>query len=52
MEKNIRNEKRSSGNEQRITRIHKRFNPKRDLVVGTDGIPFLEFFKMKIEELF
>ena len=29
-----------------------RFNPKKALVIGTDGIPFVEFFKMKIEDLF
>ena len=29
-----------------------RFNPKKALVIGTDGIPFAEFFKMKIEDLF
>lgn len=29
-----------------------RFNPQKALVIGTDGIPFVEFFKMKIEDLF
>ena len=29
-----------------------RFNPPTALVIGTDGIPFVEFFKMKIEDLF
>lgn len=29
-----------------------RFNPKRAFVVGTDGVPFEEFFKMRIEDLF
>jgi predicted AAA+ superfamily ATPase len=27
------------------------FHPKRALVIGTDGIPFKEFFQMKIEDL-
>ena len=35
-----------------LPKFRERFNPKRDLVIGTDGIPFLEFFKMKVEELF
>jgi hypothetical protein len=30
----------------------KRFNPKRALVVGTDGIPIDEFYNIKIEDLF
>lgn len=29
-----------------------RFNPKRAFVVGTDGVPFEEFFKIRIEDLF
>ena len=29
-----------------------RFNPKRAFVVGTDGVPFEEIFKMRIEDLF
>jgi hypothetical protein len=29
-----------------------RFNPKRAFVVGADGVPFEEFFKMRIEDLF
>ncbi len=28
------------------------FHPKRSLVIGTDGIPFNEFFHMRIEDLF
>ena len=28
------------------------FHPKRALVIGTDGIPLLEFFKIKLEDLF
>lgn len=28
------------------------FHPKRALVIGTDGIPFKEFFRLNIEELF
>lgn len=27
------------------------FHPRRALVIGTDGIPFKEFFHMKIEDL-
>ena len=27
------------------------FHPRRALVIGTDGIPFKEFFQMKIEDL-
>lgn len=30
----------------------KRFHPQKALVIGTDGIPFTEFFKLKIEDLF
>lgn len=30
----------------------KRFQPQKALVIGTDGIPFTEFFKLKIEDLF
>lgn len=30
----------------------KRFSPKRALVIGTDGIPFKDFFQMRIEDLF
>ena len=30
----------------------KRFQPQRALVIGTDGIPFTEFFKLEIEDLF
>ena len=29
-----------------------RFHPQRALVVGTDGIPFKEFFKLRVEDLF
>ena len=29
-----------------------RFQPKRALVIGTDGIPFEEFFKLNVEDLF
>ena len=29
-----------------------RFHPKRALVIGTDGIPFAEFFKLNVEDLF
>lgn len=29
-----------------------RFNPKRAIVIGTDGIPFAEFFRLPIEDLF
>jgi hypothetical protein len=32
--------------------FRERFHPKRDLVVGTDGIPFEDFFRMNMEELF
>jgi predicted AAA+ superfamily ATPase len=28
------------------------FHPKRSLVIGTDGIPFDDFFRMSIENLF
>jgi len=28
------------------------FHPKRALVIGTDGIPFEDFFRMRIEDLF
>ena len=28
------------------------FQPKHALVIGTDGIPFDDFFRMKIEDLF
>ena len=29
-----------------------RFHPKKALVIGTDGIPFAEFFRMNMEDLF
>lgn len=29
-----------------------RFHPKLALVIGTDGIPFAEFFKLRVEDLF
>ncbi len=32
--------------------FRERFHPKRDLVIGTDGIPFADFFRMNMEELF
>lgn len=32
--------------------FRERFNPKRALVIGTDGIPFSEFFMIRVEELF
>ena len=35
-----------------LPKFRERFMPKRDLVVGTDGIPFADFFRMKIEDLF
>ena len=35
-----------------LPKFRERFNPKRDLVIGTDGIPFKVFFQMKIEDLF
>lgn len=35
-----------------LPKFRERFNPRRDLVIGTDGIPFADFFDMKIEDLF
>lgn len=35
-----------------IPKFNDLFHPKRSLVIGTDGIPFEEFFRMRIEELF
>ena len=35
-----------------LPKFRERFHPKRDLVIGTDGIPFADFFNMNIEELF
>ena len=35
-----------------LPKFRERFMPKRDLVVGTDGIPFADFFRMRIEDLF
>ena len=35
-----------------LPKFCEKFHPKRALVIGTDGIPFKEFFQMKIEELF
>ena len=35
-----------------LPKFCERFHPRRALVIGTDGIPFSEFFKMKIEDLF
>ncbi len=35
-----------------LPKFRERFHPKRDLVIGTDGIPFADFFNMNIEDLF
>lgn len=35
-----------------IPKFNNLFHPKRSLVIGTDGIPFEEFFHMRIEDLF
>ena len=35
-----------------IPKFNDLFHPKRSLVIGTDGIPFEEFFRMRIEDLF
>ena len=35
-----------------LPKFRERFHPKRDLVIGTDGIPFADFFTMDIEDLF
>ena len=35
-----------------LPKFRERFHPKRDLVIGTDGIPFSDFFNMSIEDLF
>ena len=35
-----------------LPKFRERFNPKRDLVIGTDGIPLADFFNMKTEDLF
>ena len=35
-----------------IPKFNDLFHPKHSLVVGTDGIPFEEFFRMRIEDLF
>ena len=35
-----------------LPKFRERFHPKRDLVIGTDGIPFKNFFQMKVEDLF
>ena len=32
--------------------FYERFRPRRALVIGTDGIPFPEFFQMNMEDLF
>ncbi len=29
-----------------------KFNPRRAFVIGTDGVPLEDFFKMRIEDLF
>ena len=34
-----------------LPKFYENFHPKRALVIGTDGIPFKEFFQMKIEDL-
>ena len=39
------------GMNSRLPKFRERFNPKRDLVIGTDGIPHADFFNMKIEDL-
>ncbi len=35
-----------------IPKFNDLFHPKHSLVIGTDGIPFEEFFRMRIEDLF
>ena len=35
-----------------IPKFCEQFHPKRTLVVGTDGIPFEEFFQIQVEDLF
>lgn len=35
-----------------IPKFNELFHPKHSLVIGTDGIPFEEFFRMRIEDLF
>ncbi len=35
-----------------ISKFNDLFHPKHSLVIGTDGIPFEEFFRMRIEDLF
>lgn len=35
-----------------IPKFSELFHPKHSLVIGTDGIPFEEFFRMRIEDLF
>jgi predicted AAA+ superfamily ATPase len=39
------------GMNSRLPKFCENFHPRRALVIGTDGIPFKEFFHMKIEDL-